>query len=182
MSRAELIELNETKKLLEEHQPILESREKGLNAELANKMPELEHAIISLVYAYNNSKKRADEILKIYGPNLIKKTVPSPTLNVSMGEEIKLVTSPPDYSTTLTDVDVDTMVKEFRELLSAVLNIVNHQKDIKSIMEELNDVRRKNNAIKHAIIPELLENMKELNDKLEQEEIDEKIRLMFFEL
>jgi vacuolar-type H+-ATPase subunit D/Vma8 len=182
MGRAELIELNELKQLLEDHQPILEDREKGLKSEVNQQIPELEHAIIGCIYAYNNSKKSVMEVVQIFGSDIIKKCVPLLSVGVMVKEGfLKLIEEIPEYSITMSDVEVDWMVSEFRELLHHIVHIAEQQKIMKELVDELNEVRRKNNAIKHALIPEIDEKIKEVEDKIEQEEVDGMIQLKFFE-
>lgn len=181
MGRAELIELKELKNLLEEHRPILEDREKGLVSEINEEMPQLEHAVVSCIYAYNNAKKSAVDAIKTCGMGLVEKSVPLPSIGVVMGEtSIRLVHETPDYSITMTDVEVDWMVDEFRELLGTIVSIVEHEMTIREIVDELSDVRRKNNAIKHALIPEIQEQMHDIEVKMDEEELDNMVRLRFF--
>ena len=182
MGRAELLELNELKELLEEHQPILEDREKGLKAEMNEQSPKLEHAIIACIYAYNNSEKTVMEVIRKFGLKLVERSVPVLSVGVRKGEiGLRLVQEPPDYSLTMTDVEVDQMVSEFRELLGKIAEIAGQQLLMKEIVDELNDVRRKNNAIKHALIPNLEMQILEVEDRIEQEEIDAMVQLKFFE-
>ena len=177
--RAELIELQELKKLLEEHQPILEDREKGLANEVENIMPELESAIKGLTHNFKRATSQAVRVVKRFGPRLYEKAVPLETVSVDR-EGFVLLESEPAYSVTLTDSSVDLMTKEFRELLKKIVDVVHIQMRVREIADELNDVRRKNNAIKHAIIPDIVERIKRIESDIEQEELEEMVRLKTF--
>jgi vacuolar-type H+-ATPase subunit D/Vma8 len=182
MGRAELLELNELKQLLEEHQPILEDREKGLKNEMNEQIPGLEHAVIGTIYTYNNAEKSVMDVIKIFGLKLIEKCIPTMSIGIKLTEnDVKLIKETPDYSLTMSDVEVDWMVNEFRELLEQIVNIAKKQVIMRELVDELSDVRRKNNAIKHALIPRIEEQIHEIEDKIEQEEVDSIIQLKFFE-
>lgn len=181
MGRAELIELNELKALLEEHHPILEDREKGLTAEIAETMPKVEHAVVSCIYAHANSKKSAVEAIKAHGFGLTDKSVPLPSLGVVITDSgMRMVEEAPDYSITMTGVDVDVMVNEFRSFIQSLVSLSDNQKKLGELVAELEDVRRKNNAIKHALLPEIHEKVHDILVKIDEEERDSMVQLKFF--
>ena len=182
MGRFELIELKDFKNLLAEHQPILEDREKGLSGEVSEEMPELEHAIVSCIYAHTNAKKSAIDAIKTHGMGVVEKSVPLPSVGVVIGESgARLVAEAADHSLTLTDVEVDWMIDEFREFLDTIVHVVEHELKLRALVDELDDVRRKTNAIKHSLIPDILQQMHDIEVKIDEEELDSMVQLKFFE-
>ena len=179
MSKVELLDLHETRKLLEENQPILENRESAIKHEISEMMPNLEHAFVECTYHLSHAKKSAIDVVKSLGPGISEKAVPNESVRICLSP-IRLESENPEYSITMTDVDVDFMAKEFRELLGSCTNVVAIKTQIKELLEELGEVRRKNNAIKHALIPQINERILEIKNKMEDDELDELVRLRFF--
>lgn len=82
------------------------------------------------------------------------------------------------YGFAFTSSDLDDAVKSLQDVLPEMLKLAEIEKSCQLMAAEIEKTRRRVNALEHVMIPELLENIKYIVMKLDENERSTQIRLM----
>ncbi len=84
----------------------------------------------------------------------------------------------PKYSFLSTPYSLDSLVLQWKELLEGLINLVNKEKELLSLSEEIEKTKRRVNALEYKLIPQLEETVKYITTKLEELERGNFVRLL----
>ncbi|MCX7845990.1 MAG: V-type ATP synthase subunit D [Dictyoglomaceae bacterium] len=130
-----------------------------------------------LTYLRISSFTFKDLMLINEGETLLKEkiikemNIPIPIVNI---ENIYL----PKYSFMEIPESLDYLVLEWEELLEGLITLVNKERELLAISEEIEKTKRRVNALEYKLIPQIEETVKYITTKLEELERGNFIRLL----
>ncbi len=101
-------------------------------------------------------------------------SLPQIDMQASLLEDKKI----PQYSLAMTTADVDEAVELLAIAIPSLLDLASIEKQVQLLAAELEKTRRRVNSLEHILIPDLEENIRSIQMKMEENERDNLTRLM----
>jgi len=118
-----------------------------------------------------------DLILINDGKTILKeKIIKEMNISIPLVKIVNIYT--PIYNLKDTPQSLDELVLQWEELLEGLINLVNKEREILALSEEIEKTKRRVNALEYKLIPQIEETVKYITSKLEELERGNFIRLL----
>ena len=193
-TRSELLRIKKRIKLSEKGHRLLKMKRDGLMKEFMSSLEQARDARESLNKEYADAQIKMGQANAIDGAIVVKSaalaisTVPSVDVEIEsvMGvkapitrAETEIVHNALDrgYGIIGTSPRIDETAKAYEKTLEAVIDVAGHETRESKILDEIDKVKRRVNALEYKIIPRLEENQKFIRFRLEELERENIYRL-----
>lgn len=112
--------------------------------------------------------------VKVEEKQIMAVTLPEIVIEADLMQEKRL----PSYGLAMTSADVDVAVTRLGNALPALLKLASVEKQVQLMAAELEKTRRRVNSLEHILIPNLEENIRAIQLKMDENERDNLTRLM----
>ena len=184
ISRGTLIKLRNRLKLMKRGKEVLEMRREQLIREITNllmvikKRPEVEHRLVNEIHEISRVRLIRGEVEFTSLISLVKRPIieilPYSIQGVPV-PQIKIV-SDPDLSN-LKDPELKRLANNFWEIMKELIEIANAEIAIEKLANYLNYINRIVNSLEKNLIPQLEKLIKYVEERVEEESLEEFIRL-----
>jgi len=184
ISRGTLIKLRNRLKLMKRGKEVLEMRREQLIREITNllmvikKRPEVEHRLVNEIHEISRVRLIRGEVEFTSLISLVKSPIieilPYSIQGVPV-PQIKIV-SDPDLSN-LKDPELKRLANNFWEIMKELIEIANAEIAIEKLANYLNYINRIVNSLEKNLIPQLEKLIKYVEERVEEESLEEFIRL-----
>lgn len=184
ISRGTLIKLRSQLKLMKRGKEVLEMRREQLIREITNllmvikKRPEVEHRLINEIHEISRVRLIRGEVEFTSLVSLVKRPIieilPYSIQGVPV-PQVKIV-SDPDLSN-LKDPELKRLANNFWEIMKELIEIANAEIAIEKLANYLNYINRIVNSLEKNLIPQLEKLIKYVEERVEEESLEEFIRL-----
>jgi len=190
-TRMELLRLKKRLQLASRGHKLLKDKRDELMRQLLEIIDEVKEMRLSVESEFNAILEQFVLAKARMGPSQIEQAllIPSKKISVSVGEKNMMSVLVPQYSREVTgDIisygllntsgDIDIALDKFDKFIENLLDLAEKEKAVQLMATEIEETRRRVNALEYKLIPDLQEAIKYITMKLDENERASIVRLM----
>jgi V/A-type H+-transporting ATPase subunit D len=190
-TRMELLRLKKRLQLASRGHKLLKDKRDELMRQLLEIIDEVKEMRLSVESEFNSILEQFVLAKARMGPSQVEQAllIPSKKISVSVGEKNMMSVLVPQYSREVTgDIisygllntsgDIDIALDKFDKFIENLLDLAEKEKAVQLMATEIEETRRRVNALEYKLIPDLQENIKFITMKLDENERASIVRLM----
>ncbi len=190
-TRMELLRLKKRLQLASRGHKLLKDKRDELMRQLLEIIDEVKEMRLSVESEFNAILEQFVLAKARMGPSQIEQAllIPSKKISVSVGEKNMMSVLVPQYSREVTGEiisygllntsgDIDIALDKFDKFIENLLDLAEKEKAVQLMATEIEETRRRVNALEYKLIPDLQEAIKYITMKLDENERASIVRLM----
>lgn len=190
-TRMELLRLKKRLQLASRGHKLLKDKRDELMRQLLEIIDEVKEMRLSVESEFNSILEQFVLAKARMGPSQVEQAllIPSKKISVSVGEKNMMSVLVPKYSREVTgDIisygmlntsgDIDIALDKFDKFIENLLDLAEKEKAVQLMATEIEETRRRVNALEYKLIPDLQETIKFITMKLDENERASTVRLM----
>lgn len=190
-TRMDLLRLKKRLQLASRGHKLLKDKRDELMRQLLEIIDEVKEMRLSVESQFNSILGQFVLAKASMGPSKVEQAllVPSKNISVSVGEKNMMSVIVPKYSREVsgdiipygflnTSGDIDIALDRFDKFVESLLDLAEKEKAVQLMATEIEETRRRVNALEYKLIPDLQETIKFITMKLDENERASTVRLM----
>jgi V/A-type H+-transporting ATPase subunit D len=190
-TRMELLRLKKRLQLAARGHKLLKDKRDELMRQLLEIIDEVKEMRLSVEGEFNSILEQFVLAKARMGPSQVEQAllIPSKKISVSVGEKNMMSVLVPQYSREVsgdiisygllnTSGDIDIALDKFDKFIENLLDLAEKEKAVQLMATEIEETRRRVNALEYKLIPDLQETIKFISMKLGENERASIVRLM----
>jgi V/A-type H+-transporting ATPase subunit D len=190
-NRMELLRLKKRLQLAFRGHKLLKDKRDELMRQLLEIIDDVKETRLSVEREFNSILEQFVLAKARRGPSQIEQAllIPSKKISVSVGQKNMMSVRVPEYSREVSGIiipygllntsgDIDIALEKFDKFIESLLDLAEKEKTVQLLATEVEETRRRVNALEYKLIPDLQETIKFITMKLDENERAGTVRLM----